>query len=245
MDFHLIHYIFLFIVFSMLGWILEAIYRSLSRGNPVNPGFLKGPYVPIYGLSGILILFIYSRIHAEPLIIRFFIYSLGVSMVEYFAGEIMLVMFRRRWWDYSRDLFNVQGHICLGFSLVWGVLSLVCERVLYPVASSIIIHMHPGILNVLAMLGMTVMMIDLAFVSGMRLMPAFHKQYRAVFGSFKNFLDSKIAPQCTVNAGNALIVDWRRLLKTRLSFFVRAEKIERIRNITIRIHGSKSTTKDD
>ena len=56
---------FLFFFGSFMGWVLELFYRRfLSRANPervwLNPGFLYGPCVPLYGF-GTVILFILSE----------------------------------------------------------------------------------------------------------------------------------------------------------------------------------------
>ena len=45
----------LFFVYSVIGWIIELIYRWRDRGTPVNPGFLRGPWLPLYGTGAVLI----------------------------------------------------------------------------------------------------------------------------------------------------------------------------------------------
>ncbi|MEA3471057.1 MAG: phosphohydrolase, partial [Thermodesulfobacteriota bacterium] len=44
-------YLFLFVFFSIIGWVLEAVFRSFHAKTFINPGFLKGPYLPIYGMG--------------------------------------------------------------------------------------------------------------------------------------------------------------------------------------------------
>ena len=50
-----------FIIYSVLGWIMESIYRSICERKVINTGFLKGPFCPIYGIGAvIMILFLQS-----------------------------------------------------------------------------------------------------------------------------------------------------------------------------------------
>ena len=46
--------IYYFLFFSLLGWIIEALYRSAIDRRLINPGFLAGPYLPIYGFGGLI-----------------------------------------------------------------------------------------------------------------------------------------------------------------------------------------------
>ena len=52
---------FLFYCGAIEGWILEFFFRNLiSHRGPrgkyfINPGFCKGPWLPIYGCGGLLI----------------------------------------------------------------------------------------------------------------------------------------------------------------------------------------------
>ena len=44
-------FIFIFFIGSTAGWVLELFYRRIDHGKWVNPGFLVGPYLPIYGFG--------------------------------------------------------------------------------------------------------------------------------------------------------------------------------------------------
>ena len=45
-----------FIIYSVLGWIIESIYRSICERKIINTGFLKGPFCPIYGIGAIIMI---------------------------------------------------------------------------------------------------------------------------------------------------------------------------------------------
>ncbi len=58
---------FLFFIGSMAGWVIEVVFRRFfSSANPerkwINPGFLSGPYLPLYGFS-LCVLFLLSLLN--------------------------------------------------------------------------------------------------------------------------------------------------------------------------------------
>ncbi len=124
--------IILFFLYSIMGWIMETIYRSVSNGKLYNPGMLTGPYVPLYGFAGVLLEFIHSIIQYEPLYVRAAAYCIIITAIEYVTGEIIWFIFKKRWWDYSGNILNFRGHICPSFSIMWMLLALFFETLIFP-----------------------------------------------------------------------------------------------------------------
>lgn len=135
---------FLFFIGSLVGWCLELIFRRFfSSANPehkwINPGFLTGPYLPLYGFS-LCILFLlanlegYIPIQSIPLrrTLLFCVMALFVTLIEYFAGLIFIRGMKVKLWDYSREWGNFQGIICPKFSFFWAVLSAVYYFLIHP-----------------------------------------------------------------------------------------------------------------
>lgn len=115
----------LFVIGSTSGYILEVLYRRFfSRHKWVNPGFLLGPYLPIYGI-GVVVLYGISNITIpipyDWLIIIIKIIMIGVCMtlIELIIGIICVKGFHIRLWDYSKHKGNVMGVICPLYSLYW------------------------------------------------------------------------------------------------------------------------------
>ncbi|MBO4905055.1 MAG: putative ABC transporter permease [Lachnospiraceae bacterium] len=129
---------FLFMVGSMFGWVLELFFRRfISTKNPsrkwINPGFLVGPCLPLYGF-GLTLLFIMSLMPyvghdgaASITAARVFwaIIAMGILMtvIEYIAGLIFIRGMKIKLWDYSDEWGNIQGIICPKFSIIWTVLA--------------------------------------------------------------------------------------------------------------------------
>ena len=125
---------FLFSAGCILGWTLEVFYRRFSPANPerkwINPGFLTGPYLPIYGF-GLCVLYLLAGIEETALmqeaawggkLILFLTMALVMTLLEYIAGLIFIKGMKIRLWDYSKEKFNLQGIICLRFSFYWALL---------------------------------------------------------------------------------------------------------------------------
>ncbi len=134
MDYLLI--ILFFAIYSFIGWIIEVIYRSFTRRRFINPGFLFGPFVPVYGIGALFIILLQKFIHPMPLISQFIIYTIVLSIIEFITGEVFEYFFKLKLWDYSDMRINFKGKISLIFSLGWGVLAIGVSHLLHPFISS-------------------------------------------------------------------------------------------------------------
>lgn len=112
---------FLFVAGSIAGWCLELAFRSITRGYLFIPGFLIGPYCPIYGFG--LLIINYGCRHKSPIMAYLKIFVL-TSGLEYLISYIAEKSFRLVLWDYSSTLLNIDGRVSLPFSLAWGALGL-------------------------------------------------------------------------------------------------------------------------
>lgn len=116
-------HILTFFIFSAIGWAFETLYCSIGNHRFINRGFLTGPLCPIYGTGGLVFSLLISRFWQR----WYLVLILGVILldtVEYCTSFIMEKLFHARWWDYSNEIFNLNGRICLKHTLYWGVASL-------------------------------------------------------------------------------------------------------------------------
>ena len=141
---------FLFIFFSFLGWVLEVFFRRyISTKKWVNPGFLKGPCLPIYGI-GVIILSLYTLVlsffaaefsseflfHVTVIIGSGFL----MTVLELIAGHIFICKMHIRLWDYSNCFGNYKGIICPKFSIYWTILGAVFYFFLFDPITKLIIR---------------------------------------------------------------------------------------------------------
>ena len=129
----------LFVIGSLLGWVIELFFRRfVSQKKWVNPGFLTGPYLPIYGF-GVVVLYAVSNIplgielKAVDIIVRIIIIGFGMTFIEFIAGLIFIKGLKIKLWDYSDRKGNIMGIICPIFSLVWLVVGSLYYFLLNPV----------------------------------------------------------------------------------------------------------------
>ncbi|MDK9582214.1 putative ABC transporter permease [Sneathia vaginalis] len=131
------NYIWYFFIYSFLGWCLEVIYASLEREDFINRGFLNGSYCPIYGFGAVCEIFLLTKFVNYPICL--YIISVVITTVlEFITGYILEKIFNLQWWDYTNEKFNIKGYICLKFSLLWGVASLVLMYILQPKVNIIV-----------------------------------------------------------------------------------------------------------
>ena len=132
---------FLFLIGSVLGWILELLFRNLTQhpDKIVNPGFCTGPYLPIYGF-GLCALYLLASLEQYSLIpdpfwnkvMLFAAMAVGMTLIEYIAGVFCLKYLKVRLWDYSDLWGNIQGIICPLFSFFWAVLGAMYYFLIHP-----------------------------------------------------------------------------------------------------------------
>lgn len=144
----------LFAIGSMMGWVIELLFRRfVSSKKWINPGFLVGPYIPLYGfgLAGLFLIDYFIKFDtwfnlpswANDIIV-IVIMSVAMTLIEYIAGIIFIKGMGIKLWDYSDRKGNIQGIICPLFSLFWGLIAAffhfvvmrVCESYLAWFASS-------------------------------------------------------------------------------------------------------------
>lgn len=113
-----------FIVYSILGYIVETIFGIITKGVwESRQSFLYGPFCAIYGLGAVVL--ILSLQHFNQSTNKLFIGGFIVgSIVEYLVSLIGELIFHVKWWDYSHMPLNINGRICVYFSIFWGFLAV-------------------------------------------------------------------------------------------------------------------------
>lgn len=117
-------WLFLFFFYSFFGWIFETIYVSVHEGHFVNRGFIRGPFLPLYGCGGIMML-LASKPFYENVVLVFISGCIGATALEYITAVVMEALFKVRYWDYSHKKIHFQGRISLESTLAWGLCTVV------------------------------------------------------------------------------------------------------------------------
>lgn len=131
--------LFLFCYGSFFGYIFELFFRRyVSQKKWVNPGFLTGPYLPIYGF-GVIIMYIITTITKSLIgdklwgdVTAIILIGFFMTLIEYIGGIIFIKGMKIRLWDYSDRWGNIDGLICPLFSLIWTVFGALYYFFMYP-----------------------------------------------------------------------------------------------------------------
>lgn len=149
-----------FIIYSFLGWMYETIYCSIDQGKYCERGFLYGPICPIYGVCTVLAILLLDRVKNN--IVLFFSCAFLASSVEYIVSFCMEGIFGRRWWDYSDQLLNLNGRICLGAAIVFGLIGIVVIRYLHPMLERYLhISLNAEVIKIISKIYLAIFLFDL------------------------------------------------------------------------------------
>ena len=116
-------YFLLFIIYSVAGWCMEVICKLIQYKRFINRGFLIGPWCSIYGYGALLITFLLQK-YTDDALVLFVMAIVVCGTLEYLTSYFMEKIFKARWWDYSQRKFNLNGRICLGTIIPFGLLGL-------------------------------------------------------------------------------------------------------------------------
>ena len=143
-------WVLLFFFYCFCGWVWESCYVSLCQRRWVNRGFLQGPLLPIYGSGAIIILFVTLPV-AGNLGLVWLLGMLAATALEYVTGDVMERLFKVRYWDYSKQKFNLNGHICLSSSIAWGFFSILLVRFIHPPIARLLADVPSWLVDPLAL----------------------------------------------------------------------------------------------
>lgn len=190
----------LFVIGSLIGWVIELFFRRyVSQKKWMNPGFLTGPYLPIYGF-GVVVLYAVSNIPFEiaiqwlNILVRILIIGVGMTLIEFIAGLIFIKGLKVKLWDYSDRKGNLMGIICPSFALIWLAVGSLYYFLLNPVLVQGITWISENLIYTYfigAVIG--AMIVDFAYSVHLATKLKEFKQYQSVrFEEFKKELKTKI-----------------------------------------------------
>lgn len=139
-------WLFFFYFYCFFGWCFESSYVSIKNRHPVNRGFMRGPFLPLYG-SGAVMMLVVSMPFQHNLVLTYIAGCIGATVLEYVTGVVMEALFKVRYWDYSNQKFNFQGQICLSSTLAWGGLTILMTRVVHRPVEGLVFSIPDGVLS--------------------------------------------------------------------------------------------------
>lgn len=159
--------IFNFILYSIVGYLIEEIYSYIINGKFKKEGFLKGPYKPMYGIA-FTILVLLDTYFSLSIITRLVIYLIVPTFVEFISGYLLIKIFNEKYWDYSNLKFNYMGLITLRFSFYWMLLCYFGIKYVVPLINNFYISLE-SVFRVSSSIILLIMIIDFIYTITVKL----------------------------------------------------------------------------
>jgi len=156
------YYVLFFFCLSFLGWLWEVALYFFTSGSFVNRGVYYGPYLPVYGIGGlILIMFLHAK-RRHP----FWVFSFSAvvcTLLEYLTATWLESRWHVRWWDYSAQFMNVEGKICFLCSLGFGIGGIFIVCLFQPVFNKYYHKMTIGMRSTISVILVLIFAADAAY----------------------------------------------------------------------------------
>ena len=151
---------YIFILYSILGWLMEVIIVSSKERKITARGFLIGPWCPIYGFGALFITLLLKKYYDDPIVLFIMSFLMG-TILEYITSYLMEKFFHARWWDYSDHKFHINGRVSLTTSLGFGLLGLILVYILNPFFLRIIKNISSIIFSIIMIIILIIFLTDI------------------------------------------------------------------------------------
>ncbi len=154
------------VIYSFLGYLIEVLYGLITKGViESGQSFIYGPFCAIYGVGAVLMILPLKKLNAKNNWANFGISALVGSIVEYTVSWFGDTFMHVKWWDYTNNFLNINGRICLYFSIFWGILGCLLITKVNPKVDEVIDRFKSKIprtkQNTLVILTNVLLLIDL------------------------------------------------------------------------------------
>ncbi len=154
-------WLFFFYFYCVFGWCFESTYMSICDRKLTNRGFMRGPYLPIYGAGGVMMMLISIPSRSIPYL--FFAGAISATILELITGTLMEQIFKVRYWDYSTNKFNYKGIICPSSTIAWGVLTVIFMHFLYTPLENVMLSIPSNVMTIIVRILTPIVLLDFAF----------------------------------------------------------------------------------
>lgn len=146
-----IHHLFwYFLIFSILGLIIETIYCYISSGTlESRKGLLWGPFCPVYGVCGAVLIYILYKLNCKGIVKLFLAGFIFGSIAEYLLSYGLEAVYGMRFWNYEYLTYNLNGRISLIFSIYWGILSIILIKFAKPLIDKMVNKINPNKIKII------------------------------------------------------------------------------------------------
>jgi uncharacterized membrane protein len=132
-------FVWIFIISCVAGYIVEEIWCLIKLGYfESRHSLIYGPLSVVYGMGAVVLTAALYKFRNSKIPIIFIVAFVVGTLTEYIASLGQEIVFGSVAWDYSNVPLNINGRVCLLYSLFWGVLGVVWIKLIYPLMSKLI-----------------------------------------------------------------------------------------------------------
>ena len=125
--------LYIFIISSICGYFIEFVWSLVTKGIFINhSAVVIGPFNFAYGICGVALTLLLYKYKDESYLKIFLLSFIGGSILEYIMSWGMELVLGFSAWDYSDQFLNINGRICLLFSIFWGLLGILWIKHVLP-----------------------------------------------------------------------------------------------------------------
>ena len=136
--------LYIFIITSICGYFVELVWSLVTKGILINhTAVVIGPFNFAYGICGVVLTLLLYKFKDESYLKIFLLSFIGGSILEYIMSWGMELVLGFTAWDYSNSFLNINGRICLLFSIFWGILGILWIKILYPQIEKMLNKINP------------------------------------------------------------------------------------------------------
>ena len=159
MNYTIYDYLGLFFFYAFLGWLLETSVAAIRKKHMVNRGFLNGPLCAIYGITAVFMTRYLYELQSSPVFL-FLGCMIIATAVEWLAGHALERIGHGKWWDYSNKKWNMDGYICLQYSVLWGILGLLAMKIGNRLCFTVLHSIPAGFLHITSWILFGILIVD-------------------------------------------------------------------------------------
>ena len=158
--YNLMYLFLIFFVYSVIGFIIEITSCFIvTKKFTMSRGYLLGPYIPVFGFGALFMVTFLSK-YSNDIIVLFVLSAVSCSIVEYFTSLLMEKIFKLRWWDYSKDKFNINGRICLRNGFLFGVGGVLIVKYFHPIFNNFLLSLNENTIIIVGWIFAGIIIID-------------------------------------------------------------------------------------
>ncbi len=193
----------LFIFASILGWIIEVIWSFYKRGYFINhSSVVIGPFNMTYGICACFLTGILYKLKDKSIFTLFITGFIGGSIIEYCLSLFMQLVLGFTAWDYSKYFLNINGRICLKYSIFWGILSVFWIKFIFPYIQKLIAKINNKYNKIIVISFTIFLLLDLMLTMSSVVRAREFDKHIPPQNKYEEFLDKKYNKEYLTNMFN-------------------------------------------